>query len=70
MGGENAGPLVRQELPNGDYLEVRGAVHAERPKGKRWIPVPKTAEVLQQRKEELGDERRRMDEEKKGLLGM
>ena len=31
LGRENAGALMRQELPNGDYLGVRGAVHTDRP---------------------------------------
>ena len=61
LGGQNLEPLMRQELPNGDFLKVRGAVHTDRPKRKRWVPVPKTAEAQQQRKEELKDERRRME---------
>ena len=70
LGGQNVGSLARQELPNGDYREVRGEVHTVRPKGKRWVPMHKTPEERQRREEELEAERRRLEEEKKGLLGM
>ena len=70
LGGQNAGPLVRQELPNGDYLEVQGEVHTDRPKGKRWVPALKTPEERQRREEEVEAGRRRAEDDKKGLLGM